>query len=61
MCMSDLVAKALSARRYENADPATTAEIARNAEIATLDRLVMQAVADLRPGSVLQLRSGTTG
>lgn len=61
MAMSELLARALSARSYESADPATIAEVARNADIAALDRLVTQAAADMRPATVLPLRSGTTG
>ncbi|MBS0504516.1 MAG: hypothetical protein JSS55_12110 [Proteobacteria bacterium] len=59
--MSELLARALGARRYETADPATSDEVARNADIAALDRLLVQTAADMRSGSVLPLRSGTRG
>ena len=59
--MSELLAQALNARRYESVDPATIAETNRATDIAALDRLVVQAVADMRSGSVLPLRSGPRG
>ena len=59
--MSELIARALGARRYESADPATSDETVRNADIAALDRILMQAAANMRSGSVLPLRSGTRG
>jgi hypothetical protein len=59
--MSELLAKALSVRCYETADPATREEVALNAEIAVNDRMLIHAVADMRSGSVLPLRSGTRG
>ena len=59
--MSELLVRALNARRYESADPATQEEVAQNADIAVLDRLLIQASADMPAGSVTPLRSGTRG
>lgn len=54
-----LVPQALSASRYEAADPATLAEVARNEAIADLHRVLAERAAQQREmGKVLPMRVG---
>jgi hypothetical protein len=58
--MSDpLLTDLLSARAYETADPATLAEVARNAAIAELDGMIARKAAGQQPAQVVQLRANS--
>jgi hypothetical protein len=54
-----LILPALSASRYEAADPATLAEVERNEAIADLHRVLAEQAAEQREmGKVLPMRIG---
>ena len=54
-----LIPQALSASRYEAADPATLAEVVRNEAIADLHRVLAERAVEQREmGKVLPMRVG---